>query len=213
MQWSTAMIDYFNSKYTASPSQELIWKAAAAAAKVKQLQHLVRPLQAVDNPCPSTIKSKVGTNDEEEYLFCTRPVVECLEGADKVVAYPMDAGFAAFVNVKPTKKSFKVANLSAPLASATAANQLAATVHADGTHEYVSRAELSKILRRVKTLCCGATVYLAPAPGWCAARKSMRTPFSAASTATTCRKRRTLRSCTRTRCRKRCAPSSSTTED
>lgn len=161
------MVDYFNFKHTASPSQELIWKAAAAAAKVKQLQHLVRPLQAVDNPCPSTIKSKVGTDDEEEYLFCTRPVVECLEGTDKVVAYPMDAGFAAFVNVKPTKKKFEVANLSAPLTSATEANQLPATVRADGTHEYVSRAELSKMLRRMTdgNASKGATVYLAPAPG------------------------------------------------
>ena len=56
--------------------------------------------------------------------------------------------------------------MSAPLASATEANQLPATVQADGTHEYVSRAELSKILRRITDgNDVGATVYLAPAPG------------------------------------------------
>ena len=100
------MIDYFNSKYSAGPSQELIWKAAAAAAKVKRLQHLVRPLRRRQS-VPEHHQVQSWHRRRGRYLFCA----PCgrMRGRNKnVVAYPMDTGLATFVNVKPAKKKFEV---------------------------------------------------------------------------------------------------------
>jgi len=99
-----AMIDDYNLEAASkeaigAKSHALLAKACAAAAKIKQLEHMAvvfgqDSLSTLCTPTPTAGSSR------DTYHFMTRPVLRCPGGASSVL-YPCDAGLAAYVELSP----------------------------------------------------------------------------------------------------------------